>query len=463
MGYESKVYSKGTPALWLPADEVSGNLTNRGSEGGTFTARGTPVYRVVSPLLSRAINLDAPDSDKFTKLTGVLAGDVSFSIAAWVRTVSTDAVSGYAGNPALTVLGDWSSNILRGYGIHGGFNQLRKYDTAWKTLTGTRPVNDGSWHLIGVSYNATTDLASLFTDGVADGTATIADYTSPVGCFSAFGSGYGNATEAGSGDAFNGDLGALAGWNLVLVAADFLDLYNSGLRDGIVPQPGMYGGSAYGQAPYGGWEASIGKTYEALVGASSPLVLGGTGNLSMLVKMTGTSTLVLGGSGSLRGLEYLATWTVDDSGKAQLVLSGIGSLDVRVPPTTVATNQVQQVSLGPVTSGTFTITFLGQTTAAIAYNASAATIQAALVALSNVNPGDVIVSGGPAPGTFWIEYTGQYAATTVTPATINITLLVGAVLSGGTLVPGGRSSLSLLKRVSHTKSSPVLDWRGKPI
>jgi len=44
--------------------------------------------------------------------------------------------------------------------------------------------------------------------------------------------------------------------------------------------------------------------------------------------------------------------------------------------------------------GTYTLTYKGQTTAAIAYNASPAAIQAALEALSTVNSGDITVGGG---------------------------------------------------------------------
>lgn len=232
-----------------------------------------------------------------------------------------------------------------------------------------------------------------------------------------------------------------------------------------IPGPGSYGFSPYGSESYGGGQGAptSARIYEEMTGTSQLVLSGSAIALKTFLQMTGTSQLVLGGSGILRGLEYLTTWTVDDSGKAQLVLSGVGSLDVVLDASSVATNQIQQVNLGPATSGTFTITFLGQTTTAIPYNASAAVIQAALVALSNINSGDVLVTGGPAPGTFWIEYTGQYAATAVTPATIDLTLLVGGVAGGGTLVLGGRSHLELLKRVSHTKPVPVLDWRGKPI
>jgi hypothetical protein len=65
-------------------------------------------------------------------------------------------------------------------------------------------------------------------------------------------------------------------------------------------------------------------------------------------------------------------------------------------------SEVQSVSItGGPTGGTFTLTYSGQTTAGIAYNAAAAAVQAALVALSNVAPGDVTVGGGPGPGTPW--------------------------------------------------------------
>src|SRR6185369_3608707 len=44
-------------------------------------------------------------------------------------------------------------------------------------------------------------------------------------------------------------------------------------------------------------------------------------------------------------------------------------------------------------AGTFTITYNGQTTTALDYNASAADIQAALIALSNIPASGVIVTG----------------------------------------------------------------------
>lgn len=82
-----------------------------------------------------------------------------------------------------------------------------------------------------------------------------------------------------------------------------------------------------------------------------------------------------------------------------------------------ATNDQQTVTItGTPTGGTFTLTVeypVGntQTTAAIAYNASAATVQSALAALSNVGSGNVTCTGGALPGTAVVaNFVGNLAA-----------------------------------------------------
>ncbi len=69
-----------------------------------------------------------------------------------------------------------------------------------------------------------------------------------------------------------------------------------------------------------------------------------------------------------------------------------------------ATNDAQTVTInGSPTGGTFVLVFAGQVTAAIAYNATSATVQAALEALSTIGAGNVAVSGsagGPYTCTF---------------------------------------------------------------
>jgi hypothetical protein len=62
------------------------------------------------------------------------------------------------------------------------------------------------------------------------------------------------------------------------------------------------------------------------------------------------------------------------------------------------------------TGGTFTLTFAAVTTTAIAEAATAATVQAALVALATVGTGNVAVTGA-AGGPFTVTFTGTLAAT----------------------------------------------------
>jgi len=95
----------------------------------------------------------------------------------------------------------------------------------------------------------------------------------------------------------------------------------------------------------------------------------------------------------------------------------------------VSTNEVQTVTItGTPAGGAFTLTFNGQTTTAIAYNAIAGAVQTALEALSNIDPGDVVVGGGPGPGTpYTVTFGGQYAAENV-----NAMTAVGSFTGGST-------------------------------
>jgi len=95
-------------------------------------------------------------------------------------------------------------------------------------------------------------------------------------------------------------------------------------------------------------------------------------------------------------------------------------------PYAAATNEVQTVTItGSPTGGTFTLTWNSQTTAGIAYNATAATVQSALEALSNIAPGDVTVTGS-AGGPYTITFGGAYLGDDVAQMTAS-----GAGLTGG--------------------------------
>lgn len=92
---------------------------------------------------------------------------------------------------------------------------------------------------------------------------------------------------------------------------------------------------------------------------------------------------------------------------------------------TTATNEKQTVTLsGTPTGGTFTLTYKGQTTAGIAYNATNTVVQAALEALSTIGTGNATVTGS---GPWVVEFVGDLAGYDVPLMTAS-----GTGLTGGT-------------------------------
>ncbi|MDE1673857.1 hypothetical protein [Nocardia gipuzkoensis] len=92
----------------------------------------------------------------------------------------------------------------------------------------------------------------------------------------------------------------------------------------------------------------------------------------------------------------------------------------------IASNEVQTVTItGSPTGGTWTLTFQGSTTTAIAHNAAAAAVQSALQALSTIGTGNATVTGS-ASGPYTVTFTGDLAQ-------LNLPLMTAAdALTGGT-------------------------------
>jgi hypothetical protein len=150
---------------------------------------------------------------------------------------------------------------------------------------------------------------------------------------------------------------------------------------------------------------------------------------------TGMAGAECGSAGQSAGgyllLPYLNAGTLGDveiNGESEVTFSMTGAYTIGgnnwgVGPYNVVegvgVNEVQRVSItGTPTGGSFTLTFNGQTTASIAYNAAAAAVQSALEALSNVDPGDIVASGGPLPGAFvTLTFGGKYAGQDVAQLT----------------------------------------------
>lgn len=128
------------------------------------------------------------------------------------------------------------------------------------------------------------------------------------------------------------------------------------------------------------------------------------------------------------------------------------------------TDEVQTVTItGTPTGGTFTLTFDGQTTSSIAYNAAATAVQTALLALSNISPGDVTVGGGPGPGTpYTVTFGGQYTSTDVPQMTATGSFTGGTTpaIAVTTTTPGVPGDTATGYRAPQVNTDPVPNGLG---
>jgi hypothetical protein len=131
------------------------------------------------------------------------------------------------------------------------------------------------------------------------------------------------------------------------------------------------------------------------------------------------------------------------------------------PPTVAAgggTNEQQQVTItGAPTAGSFRLTYSGQQTAAILWNATGDQVQAALEALSNIAVGDVEAWGNPG-GPYTIEFTGALGSTNVAQMTVSNTFTGGTSPTATvTTLTTGSGQLSPSATVTTT-TRPTLSW-----
>jgi len=100
----------------------------------------------------------------------------------------------------------------------------------------------------------------------------------------------------------------------------------------------------------------------------------------------------------------------------------------------LTSNEIQEI-ISDATGGTFTLTYSAQTTGALAYNITTVALQTALEGLSNIAPGDVIVTGGP--GDWIVQFAGTLAGINVSQMTANVASLTGGSLTIRTNKQGG--------------------------
>jgi hypothetical protein len=139
------------------------------------------------------------------------------------------------------------------------------------------------------------------------------------------------------------------------------------------------------------------------------------------VTLDGTDKLVAGST---------SAWPADATGEN-------GGWKVTVASTDFGIDEVQSVSVGAATAGTFTLTYSGQTTGSITWNASAADVATALKALSNIEDTDVTTSGAGLPGApVVVTFVGLLGKQNVAQMTITPTGLTGGTAAVITTTQG---------------------------
>ena len=158
-----------------------------------------------------ALNFDGVDDH--VALTRSNVGLFGHTIEAWVRTSSAASGSAYAGNPALTVVGDNANDVGMTFGIDNGAVQYNHFNGVWNTANGVTSINDGLWHHVAVTHE-TDNTVRIYVDGAIDNTASIAltantTYTS----YNTIGASYlGGASYQ---DHFDGDIDEVRIWTCV--------------------------------------------------------------------------------------------------------------------------------------------------------------------------------------------------------------------------------------------------------
>ncbi len=180
---------------------------------------------------------------------------------------------------------------------------------------------------------------------------------------------------------------------------------------------------------WGSIQFSSGSTANVLTYVSV-LYSGGHGEIAAVIDNGGTLTFNNGliGSSYTAGLRISQANPTLQGDTFQNNSNAAISMDLVSQPTiNAATNDIQTVTItGSPTGGSFTLSFGGQTTSAIAFNATAATVQADLQALSTIGSGNMTVAGSSG-GPYVCTFTGSLAG-----AAQPLLIANGSGLTGGT-------------------------------
>lgn len=269
-------------------------------------------------------------------------------------------------------------------------------------------VTHSTWYFVCVRRTAATKLIEIsVNDGVVDSTTGI--YSGSLGLESKL---YMAAGEGGGERLM--DLDEWGKWNRRLTDAEVTTLYNSGSGQ---TYPFSDGTAETQQITTTGspTEGTFSLTYSGQTTADIPYNASNAAILSALEELSNIELDYLTCTGGplpatpvsvqfSSGLGNVDQIAVDDAG----LFFDISTTILGSP----SQNEIQSITAASTPdTGTFTLTFDGQTTSALGWNATASEVDTALEALSNIGAGNVTCSGGPLNTTsIIVEFTGTLAA-----------------------------------------------------
>ncbi len=406
----------------------------------TVTAEGSTQAALISNVVSQMAAAIGAYDNAIAEFSEIGAGKIVVSGVTTALTLTGPAdgkpftvtsSAADAGNFGLTI-----STVTAGA---AGTNERQRITLAGTPTGGTFALSFGGKTTAAIAYNASAATVEAAFEALSSVAA-------------------GNGTTTGSaGDWTIEFTGALAGTDVALIAGDGTLLTGAANVTVSTTMQGSPGTNEVQRltltTPAAVWflvfgadvaTVNAGTTVAGLRNALESMLSIGTGNVIVTASVTGQSSVALDSqhpntTGDYFEVEFVGSLAGTDVSMLVATTDGVSSpssqwtITEQTKGSATPINEVQVVTVnnGP-TAGTFTLTFQGQTTTGVAYNATASAVQSALEALSNIAAGEAVVTGN-AGGPYTVTFSGgTLAGTDVSKMTGSGALLTGSSVYAAT-------------------------------
>src|SRR5690606_16962727 len=137
------VYGAVTDVMYILSDDPNYSVFEVNLSGFGYVDEAGAGYALALNGASEYVSLNR------TEMVSVL------TFEAWINTTSTAVNNGYAGNPALTVIGDYDGAVRGAFGVHAGVVRYTHWSGSglvYDLIDGSTVVSDGQWHHIAVVH-----------------------------------------------------------------------------------------------------------------------------------------------------------------------------------------------------------------------------------------------------------------------------------------------------------------------